>query len=54
MSPGPSITEGIGNSRITKNLADTQIDGAIQVKTKRWSIWLFLAQGWLVSRIEPE
>ena len=32
MSPGPSITEGIGNSRITKNLADTQIDGAIQVK----------------------
>ncbi len=32
MSPGPSITEGIGNSRITKNLANTQIDGAIQVQ----------------------
>jgi cysteine synthase A len=31
MTPGPSITEGIGNSRITDNLADTEIDSAIQV-----------------------
>jgi len=31
MSRGPSITEGIGNSRITDNLADTQIDDAVQV-----------------------
>jgi cysteine synthase A len=31
MSPGPSITEGIGNSRITANLADTVIDDAVQV-----------------------
>ena len=31
MTPGPSITEGIGNSRITDNLAGTQIDDAIQI-----------------------
>ncbi len=31
MSKGPSITEGIGNSRVTDNLADTQIDDAVQV-----------------------
>jgi len=31
MSKGPSITEGIGNSRITGNLADTIIDDAVQV-----------------------
>ena len=35
MSQGPSITEGIGNNRITKYLADTQIDGAIQVKDQK-------------------
>ncbi len=31
MTPGPSITEGIGNSRVTDNLADTVIDYAVQV-----------------------
>jgi len=31
MTPGPSITEGIGNSRITENLAGTEIDSAVQV-----------------------
>ncbi len=31
MTPGPSITEGIGNSRVTDNLADTDIDDAVQV-----------------------
>lgn len=31
MTPGPSITEGIGNSRVTDNLADTEIDGALQI-----------------------
>ncbi|HEX7035154.1 MAG TPA: cysteine synthase A [Pseudomonadales bacterium] len=31
MSPGPSITEGIGNSRITENLAGTPIDDAVQI-----------------------
>jgi cysteine synthase len=31
MSKGPSITEGIGNSRVTDNLADTAIDDAMQI-----------------------
>ena len=31
MTPGPSITEGIGNSRITNNLAGTAIDDAVQI-----------------------
>lgn len=31
MTPGPSITEGIGNSRVTENLAGTVIDDAVQV-----------------------
>ena len=31
MTPGPSITEGIGNSRVTDNLSDTEIDSAVQV-----------------------
>ena len=31
MSPGPSITEGIGNSRVTDNLMGTVIDDAVQV-----------------------
>ena len=31
MSPGPSITEGIGNSRVTENLRGAEIDWALQV-----------------------
>ena len=31
MTPGPSITEGIGNSRVTDNLAGTELDDAVQV-----------------------
>ena len=31
MTPGPSMTEGIGNSRVTKNLAPAKIDDAVQV-----------------------
>ena len=31
MSPGPSITEGIGNSRVTENLSGAKIDWALQV-----------------------
>ena len=31
MSKGPSITEGIGNSRVTENLAGARIDWAVQV-----------------------
>ena len=31
MTPGPSITEGIGNSRVTDNLSGTEIDSAVQI-----------------------
>ena len=31
MSEGPSITEGIGNSRVTENLAGAPLDDAVQV-----------------------
>jgi cysteine synthase A len=31
MSEGPTITEGIGNSRVTENLLGTEIDRALQV-----------------------
>ena len=31
MTPGPSMTEGLGNSRVTGNLAPAKIDDAIQV-----------------------
>jgi len=31
MSPGPSITEGIGNSRVTDNLRGADLDDAIQI-----------------------
>ena len=31
MTPGPSMTEGIGNSRATENLAPAKIDDAVQV-----------------------
>ncbi|MEC8346749.1 MAG: cysteine synthase A [Pseudomonadota bacterium] len=31
MTPGPSMTEGIGNSRVTQNLAPAKIDDAVQV-----------------------
>jgi len=35
MSAGPSITEGIGNSRVTDNLAGTQIDDAVQISDQQ-------------------
>ena len=31
MSEGPSITEGIGNSRVTDNLSGAPVDDAVQV-----------------------
>ena len=31
MTPGPSMTEGIGNSRVTQNLAPAKVDDAVQV-----------------------
>ncbi len=35
MTPGPSITEGIGNSRVTDNLAGTEIDDAVRISDRR-------------------
>jgi cysteine synthase len=35
MSAGPSITEGIGNSRVTDNLLGTQIDDSIQISDQQ-------------------
>jgi cysteine synthase A len=49
MSPGPSITEGIGNSRVTDNLADTEIDDAVQVSDQDMVTMVYeemLTQGW--------
>ena len=49
MSKGPSITEGIGNSRVTTNLADTEIDDAIQVEDQDMVTMVYqelLTQGW--------
>lgn len=49
MSPGPSITEGIGNSRVTDNLADTEIDDALQVSDQDMVTMVYqelLTQGW--------
>jgi cysteine synthase A len=49
MSPGPSITEGIGNSRVTDNLADTEIDEAVQVSDQDMVTMCYqemLTQGW--------
>ena len=38
MTPGPSITEGIGNSRVTDNLADTQSTTPFKLPTSTWLI----------------
>ena len=49
MTPGPSITEGIGNSRVTDNLAGTAIDDAVQVHDQEMvdMVYRMLAEdGW--------
>ena len=49
MSKGPSITEGIGNSRVTDNLADTEIDDAVQVTDQEMVTMVYeemYQQGW--------
>ena len=49
MSKGPSITEGIGNSRVTDNLAGTEIDDAIQVPDQDMVTMVYqelLTEGW--------
>ena len=56
MTPGPSITEGIGNSRVTENLAGTEIDESVQVTDQemvdmcynllRQDGWFFGSSSW--------
>tara|TARA_A100001037_G_C15138407_1_gene632357 strand:+ start:1925 stop:2917 length:993 start_codon:yes stop_codon:yes gene_type:complete len=49
MSKGPSITEGIGNSRVTSNLAETIIDDAVQVSDQEMVTMVYeelLLEGW--------
>ena len=49
MSKGPSITEGIGNSRVTDNLADTAVDDAVQVTDQAMIDMVYTemhSQGW--------
>ena len=49
MSKGPSITEGIGNSRVTDNLAGTAIDDAVQVSDREAVDMVYQelrAEGW--------
>jgi len=50
MSEGPTITEGIGNSRITDNLAGTEIDWALQVSDQDMVTMVYRLlreEGWL-------
>jgi len=49
MTPGPSITEGIGNSRVTDNLHGATIDDAIQIHDSdmvRMVYQLLREEGW--------
>ncbi|MCZ6655727.1 MAG: cysteine synthase A [Gammaproteobacteria bacterium] len=49
MTPGPSITEGIGNSRVTDNLAGAGIDGALQIPDQAMVTMVYRMlreQGW--------
>ena len=49
MSEGPSITEGIGNSRVTENLAGAPVDDAVQVTDQemvRLVFRLLREEGW--------
>ena len=50
MSPGASITEGIGNSRVTDNLADAAIDDSVQISDQDMVSMVYemlRRQGWL-------
>ncbi len=49
MSEGPSITEGIGNSRVTENLSGAPLDDAVQVADQemvRMVFRLLREEGW--------
>ena len=50
MSEGDSITEGIGNSRVTENLAGTEIDWALQISDQDMVTMVYRLlreEGWL-------
>ena len=50
MTPGPSITEGIGNSRVTDNMAAAEIDDAVQIADQEMVSMVYemlRRQGWL-------
>ena len=52
MSEGPSITEGIGNSRVTENLAGAPLDDAVQVADQemvRMVFRLLREEGWFLG-----
>ena len=52
MSKGTSITEGIGNSRVTDNLASARIDWALQVSDQDMVTMVYQLlreQGWLLG-----
>ena len=49
MSEGPSITEGIGSSRATDNLAGTPVDDAVQVTDQEMVVMVYRLlreEGW--------
>ena len=52
MTPGPSITEGIGNSRVTANLDGTAIDDAVQITDQDmvYMVYRLMAEeGWYLG-----
>ena len=52
MSPGPSITEGIGNSRVTDNFAMADLDWSVQVSDQEMvdEVYrLLLQDGWFLG-----
>lgn len=52
MSPGPSITEGIGNSRVTDNFALAELDWSVQVTDQEMvnEVYrLLLRDGWFLG-----
>ena len=52
MSPGPSITEGIGNSRVTDNFAEAQVDWALQIPDQEMVTMVYRQlrdEGWFLG-----
>ena len=52
MSPGPSITEGIGNSRVTDNFAQARVDWSVQVADQAMVDMVFKllrVEGWFLG-----